>query len=65
MVFAGVSWLRDGHSDTITWNCFVDGNLTARVPWDSWELHFDENGNTTIGFVRTETSWGFYLGQVH
>jgi hypothetical protein len=61
-VFAGVSWLREDQSGSITWNCFVEGNLTGRLPWDNWGLNFFYN-NASIGFVKEGTRWGFYVGQ--
>jgi hypothetical protein len=62
-VFAGANWLRDGHSGTITWNCFVEGNLTGPIPWNNWRIHFNENMTKSIGFVNNETRWGFYVGE--
>lgn len=61
-IFAGVSWLRDGRTDTITWNCFVDGNATEPIPWNSWDMYIDDNAKR-IGFVNNETQWGFYVGK--
>jgi hypothetical protein len=61
-VFAGVSWLRDAHTDVITWNCFVDGNATAPIPWNNWDIR--DHGKS-FGFVNNEKEWGFYVGELH
>jgi hypothetical protein len=63
-IFAGVSWLRDGHTDVITWNCFVDGNATGPIPWNNWDMHFNNN-TKSIGFVLNEKEWGFYVGELY
>jgi hypothetical protein len=63
-IFAGVSWLRDGHTDEITWNCFVDGETTEPIPWNNWDMYLN-NDATHIGFVNTEREWGFYVVEVH
>jgi hypothetical protein len=62
-IFAGASWLRDGHTDVITWNCFVDGNATGPIPWNSWDIRL--NNARPIGFVNNEKEWGFYVGELH
>lgn len=66
-VLAGVSYLHDGHSDVITWNCFVEGNLTGPLPWDNWNLSLegDKDWQRKIGFVKEEKQWGFYAGQIN
>jgi len=63
-IFAGISWLRDGHTDVITWNCFVDGNATGPIPWNNWDMHFNNNAKS-IGFVLNEKEWGFHVGELH
>jgi hypothetical protein len=63
-IFAGVSWLRDGHSDVITWNCFVDGKAREPIPWNNWDVYLN-NGAKHMGFVKAKTKWGFYVGELH
>jgi hypothetical protein len=59
---AGVSWLRDKQSRTITWNCFAEGNYTGDRPWADWGGNFGVDDGT-IDFVTIGTDWGFYVGQ--
>jgi hypothetical protein len=61
-VLGGVSWIRENQSDTITWNCFVEGNLTGPLPWSNWGLMI-ANDSASIGFMNKRARWGFYVGQ--
>jgi len=42
----------------------VDGNATAPIPWNNWDLHLN-NDVKAIGFVHNEKEWGFYVGELH
>ncbi|KAJ9575810.1 hypothetical protein L9F63_007351, partial [Diploptera punctata] len=60
-IAAGANWLHDARTDTITWNCFVEGNVAGSLPWSDWSMTLEDG--TIIGFKKENSKWGFITGE--
>jgi hypothetical protein len=59
---AGVNWLRENQTGTVTWNCFAEGNYTGDRPWGDWGSNFGVSDGS-VGLLTNGTRWGFFAGQ--